>query len=152
MNFGFWVQKCPFRAAHLLSNKKGPETPIFIAFFGCALSGPRCQKREILKSHPKKRKIWQRPHRSPTFLLKIAFLQGFYSKNGRAKMRKNPALFWRLFFGVESILFICFIVTLLQRVAYIRSFACDRSLQTTPFAFCGFLYLLAKKCFFLGKC
>ena len=33
----------------------------------------------------------------------------------------------------------------------------DRSLQTIPFeellnAFCGFLYLLAKKCFFLGKC
>ena len=41
----------------------------------------------------------QRPHRSPTFLLKITFLQGFYSKNGRAKMRKNPALFWRLFLG-----------------------------------------------------
>ena len=42
-------------------------------------------------------------------------------------------------------------------MAYIRSFACDRSLQTIPFeellnAFCGFLYLLAKKCFFLGKC
>ena len=52
------VQKWPFRDAHLLSKKKGPETPIFIVFFGCALSGPRCQKREILKSHPKKGKIW----------------------------------------------------------------------------------------------
>ena len=54
MNFGFLVQKWPFRDAHLLSKKKGPETPIFIVFFGCALSGPRCQKREILKSQQEK--------------------------------------------------------------------------------------------------
>ena len=27
-------------------------------FFGCRLSGPRCQKREILKSHPKQGKNW----------------------------------------------------------------------------------------------
>ena len=36
--------------------KKVPETPIFIVFWGWALFGPRCQKREILKSHPKKKK------------------------------------------------------------------------------------------------
>ena len=52
----FLVQKWPFRDAHLLAKTKGPETPIFIVFFGCALSGPRGQKREILKSHQKK--IW----------------------------------------------------------------------------------------------
>ena len=52
------VQKRPFRDTQLLFKRKGPETPIFIVFFGCALSGPRCQKREILKSHPKKGKIW----------------------------------------------------------------------------------------------
>ena len=72
-------------------------------------------------------------------------------------MRQEPCAFLTPLFGVESILFICFVVTLLPGVAYIRSFACDRSLQTIPFeellnALCGFLYLLAKKCFFLGKC
>ena len=50
------VQKRPFRDTQLLFKKKGPETPIFLVFFGCRLSGPMCQKREILKSHPKKRK------------------------------------------------------------------------------------------------
>ena len=39
---------------HICFPKKGPETPIFIVFFGCALSGPRCQKREILKSQQEK--------------------------------------------------------------------------------------------------
>ena len=58
MNFGFLVQKWPFRDAHLLFKKKGPETPIFIVFFGCALFGPSCQKREILDTHPKKKKIF----------------------------------------------------------------------------------------------
>ena len=58
MNFGFLVQKWPFRDAQLLFKKKrGPETPIFIVFFGRALFGPRCQKREILKSHQEKWKI-----------------------------------------------------------------------------------------------
>ena len=52
------VQKRPFRDTQLLFKKKGPETPIFIVFFGCAFSGPSCQKREILKSHPKNGKIW----------------------------------------------------------------------------------------------
>ena len=54
----FLVQKWPFRDAHLLFKKKGPETPIFILFFGCALFGPSCQKREILDTHPKKKKIF----------------------------------------------------------------------------------------------
>ena len=72
-------------------------------------------------------------------------------------MSQESCAFLAPFFGVESILFICSVVTLLQGVPYIRRFACDRSLQTIPFeellnAFWGFLYLLAKKCFFLGKC
>ena len=33
------------------------ETPIFIVFLGCALLGPSCQKKEILDTHPKKKKI-----------------------------------------------------------------------------------------------
>ena len=37
--------------------KKGPETPIFIVFLGCALFGPSCQKREILDTHLKQKKI-----------------------------------------------------------------------------------------------
>ena len=56
MNFGYLFQKWPFCDAYPLS-KKGPETPIFIVFWGWALFGPRCQKREILKSHPKKKNL-----------------------------------------------------------------------------------------------
>ena len=37
--------------------KKGPETPVFIVFFGFRLFGPRCQKREIWKATPKKDKF-----------------------------------------------------------------------------------------------
>ena len=33
MNFGFLVQKWPFRDAHLLFKKKGPETPHFYSIF-----------------------------------------------------------------------------------------------------------------------
>ena len=56
--FGFFVQKWPFRDSKLFSTKWVAETPIFIVFWGCALFGPRCQKREILKSHPKNGKFW----------------------------------------------------------------------------------------------
>ena len=52
------VQKRPFRDTHLLSKKKGPETTIFIVFFVCTLFGPSCQKREILDSQPKKKKLF----------------------------------------------------------------------------------------------
>ena len=51
----FWSKNGRF-VTHICFPKKGPETPIFIVFFGFRLSGPRCQKREILKSHPKKKK------------------------------------------------------------------------------------------------
>ena len=37
--------------------KNLPDTPIFIVFFGWALFGSRCQKRDFEKP-PKKRKIW----------------------------------------------------------------------------------------------
>ena len=37
--------------------QKRPETRIFIVFWGCALFGPRCQKKEILKSHPKRKNL-----------------------------------------------------------------------------------------------
>ena len=50
------VQNRPFRDTQLVSKKKSLETPIFLVFLGFRLSGPRCQKREILKSHQKKRK------------------------------------------------------------------------------------------------
>ena len=58
MNLGFLVQKWPFRDAYVFSKNKFGETPIFIVFLGCALFGPSCQKREILDTHPKKRKIF----------------------------------------------------------------------------------------------
>ena len=54
----FWSKNGRFVTHNCFSKKKGPETPIFLVFFGCRLSGPRCQKREILKSHPKKGKNW----------------------------------------------------------------------------------------------
>ena len=38
--------------------KKVCWNPFFIVFFGCALFGPSCQKREIWDTHPKKRKIF----------------------------------------------------------------------------------------------
>ena len=57
MNFGFLVQKWPFRDAHLLSKKKGPETPIFIVFLGCALFGPSCQKGKFWTPTQKRRKF-----------------------------------------------------------------------------------------------
>ena len=59
--YKFWfflVQKRPFRDTQLLSKKRGPETPIFIVFFVCALFGPSCKKREILDTQPKKKKIF----------------------------------------------------------------------------------------------
>ena len=38
--------------------KKRAWNPYFKVFLGWALFGPRCQKRVILKSHPKQRKHW----------------------------------------------------------------------------------------------
>ena len=52
----FWSKNGRF-VTHICFQKKGPETPIFIVFLGCALFGPSCQKREILDTHPKKKKI-----------------------------------------------------------------------------------------------
>ena len=51
----FWSKNGHF-VTHICFPKKGPETPILIVFWGWALLGPRCQKREILKSHPTKNK------------------------------------------------------------------------------------------------
>ena len=58
--WSFLVQKWPFRDAYAFfpTKKKVAETPIFIVFLGCALFGPSCQKREILDTHPKKKKIF----------------------------------------------------------------------------------------------
>ena len=77
--------------------KKGPETPIFIVFFGCALSGPRCQKREILKKHPKKRKIW-------LIIEKLFF--------GVFAVFFGGLLFFLFFFLFFFLLFFCFFVFL----------------------------------------
>ena len=56
MNFVFLVQKWPFCDTYLLS-KKRLETPILKVFWGWALFGARCQNREMLKSHPKKKNL-----------------------------------------------------------------------------------------------
>ena len=41
---------------HICFSKKGPETPIFIVFLGARFFGPGCQEREILDTHPTKKK------------------------------------------------------------------------------------------------
>ena len=51
------VQKPPFRDTQLLSKKRGPETPIFIVFFVCALFGPSCKKGKFWTPSQKKRKF-----------------------------------------------------------------------------------------------
>ena len=50
--FGFFVQKWPSRDACVFS-KMFAEIPILIVFWGCALFGRSCQKREILDTQQK---------------------------------------------------------------------------------------------------
>ena len=54
----FWSKNGRFVTHMFFPKKKFAETPIFIVFFGCALFGPSCQKRENLDTHPKKKKIF----------------------------------------------------------------------------------------------
>ena len=57
--FGFFLSKNGrFVTQNCFPQNWFAETPIFIVFFGCALSGPSCQKREILETHQKRKKIW----------------------------------------------------------------------------------------------
>ena len=54
--FGF----CPKMAVSrrkIVFQKWVTETPILIVFFGCAPFWPSCQKREILDTHHKKKKL-----------------------------------------------------------------------------------------------
>ena len=52
----FWSKNGRF-VTHVFFQKKFAEAPFFTMFLGCALLGPSCQKREILDTHPKKKKI-----------------------------------------------------------------------------------------------
>ena len=52
----FWVQKWPFRDAHLFFKKNLAETPTFIVFVGARFFWPSCQKMEILDTHQKMKK------------------------------------------------------------------------------------------------
>ena len=54
MNLGLFGPKMAVSWRISAFQKKGPETPIFIVFLGCALFGRSCQKGEILDTHPKK--------------------------------------------------------------------------------------------------
>ena len=74
----FWSKNGRF-VTHICFPKKSPEIPIFIVFFGCALSGPRCQKREILKSHPKKGKILLITEKLLFGIFAVFFLGFFFS-------------------------------------------------------------------------
>ena len=51
----FWSKNGRF-VTHMFFQKKVCWNPIFIVFLGRALLGPSCQKREILDTHPKKKK------------------------------------------------------------------------------------------------
>ena len=53
MNFGFLVQKWPFRDAYLLFKKKGLK-PLFYSVFWVRAFWAKVSKREILKSHQEK--------------------------------------------------------------------------------------------------
>ena len=59
-NWNLWIwffgpkMAVSWRTSAFQKKKKGPETPIFIVFFGCAFSGPRCQETEILKNQQEK--------------------------------------------------------------------------------------------------
>ena len=56
--FGHFLSKNGrFVTQNCFSKNCSAETPIFIVFFGCALFWPSCQKREILDTHLKKKKI-----------------------------------------------------------------------------------------------
>ena len=57
MNFVFLSKNGRF-VTHICFSKKRAWNPNFIVFFGCALFGPRCQKREIWKATKKNGKIW----------------------------------------------------------------------------------------------
>ena len=54
----FWSKNGRFVTHMCFPKKKFAETPIFIVVLGCALFGPSCQKREILDTHQKKKKIF----------------------------------------------------------------------------------------------
>ena len=54
----FWSKNGRFVTHICFPKKKGPETTIFIVFSVCTLFGPSCQKREILDTQPKKKKIF----------------------------------------------------------------------------------------------
>ena len=58
MNLAFFGPKMAVSWRTTAFQKKGPETTIFIVFFVCALFGSSCQKREILDTQPKKKKIF----------------------------------------------------------------------------------------------
>ena len=54
--FGFFWSKNGRFVTHNFFQKKA-ETPIVIVCWGCAFSGPSCQKKAILDPPPKKKKI-----------------------------------------------------------------------------------------------
>ena len=79
----FLVQKRPFRDTQsAFQKKKALETTIFIVFFVCTLFGPSCQKREILDTQPKKKKIFTDNWKSSflsIFCFFLVFLFFFFS-------------------------------------------------------------------------
>ena len=58
MNLVFFGPKmaASWRTSAFHKKKKLAETPIFIVFLGCALFGPRCQKKKIWNTHQKRKK------------------------------------------------------------------------------------------------
>ena len=57
--FGFFCPKMAVSWLKTVFHKMGCWNPYFYSVLGgCAPFGPRCQKREILKSHPKNGKFW----------------------------------------------------------------------------------------------
>ena len=102
----FWSKNGRF----VTHTKKGPETPIFIVFLGCVLFGPSCQKREILDTHPKRKKIFSDNWKAH-FEYFLFFLVFFF---GPPHLALNPP--YLLVFLVFLLLFVFFLVPFLSLV------------------------------------
>ena len=132
MKLSFFGPKMAVSWRICVFQKKFAETPIFIVFFGCALFGPSCQKREILDTHPKKKKLFTDNWKAHFWV--FLFFLVFFS------------FFVFLFFFVLFFFFWCFFWRVEGSCEVARR---ATSLGPKPSLFV-FLFLFLFFCFFFG--
>ena len=135
MNLGFLGPKMAVSWRISAFQKKGLETPIFIVFLGCALFGPSCQKREILDTHPKRKKIFTdnwKAHFWVFFIFSCFFLSFFCS---------FFVFFW-------FVVFLCFFLEGL-RVMWGGPKGPPHLALNPPYLFCFVCFVFVFFCFFL---